>query len=73
MSLQNLEKLIAAKILASRTGEYFWTLLQKTKLLKKRKKERFCQELSIQQLLSKIHLQLVNLCKDNASLSALQY
>ena len=34
MSLQTLEELITAEILASRAGQYFWTLLQKTKLLK---------------------------------------
>ena len=36
MSLQTLEELITAEILASCTRQYFWTLLQKTKLLKKK-------------------------------------
>ena len=35
MNLQTLEELITAEILASRTGQYFWTLLQKINSLKK--------------------------------------
>lgn len=35
MSLQTLEELITTQLLVSRTGQYFWPLLQTTKLLKK--------------------------------------
>ena len=38
MILQTLEELIAAEILASRTEQYFWTLLQKINSLKKNTK-----------------------------------
>ena len=35
MSLQTLEELITAEMLVSRTGQYFWPLLQTTNLMKK--------------------------------------
>ena len=38
MNAQTLEELTTAEIQASRTGQYFWTLLQTAKLLKKKMK-----------------------------------